>query len=77
LLGVRNDIYRRFDRYQNLIFSLESENSESFQLDHEEHEKLAAVALERNKEKMSLLIREHVISSIDDYIEIFKQRELI
>lgn len=77
LIGVRNDLYRRFHRYQNLIFSLESENSESFQLDHKEHEMLAAAALERNKEKMALLIKEHVISSVDDYVQLFKQRELI
>jgi GntR family carbon starvation induced transcriptional regulator len=75
LLGLRNDVYQRFDRYLNLIFSLEFKNQESVQLDHKEHEILAAIALERNKEKMAFLIKEHVTSSIDDFIQTFKQRE--
>jgi GntR family carbon starvation induced transcriptional regulator len=75
LLEVRNDVYRRFDRYFNLVYP--PKNSEPIPLTHKEHEILAATALARNKKKMALLIEEHVTSGINHFVELLKTRKLI
>ena len=72
---MRNDVYRQFDRYFNLVYPLK--NSEPIPLTHEEHEILAATALERNKKKMALLIEEHVTSGINHFVELLKTQKLI
>lgn len=75
LLEVRNDVYRRFERYFNLVYP--PKNSEPIPLSHKEHEILAAAALDRNKKKMAFLIKEHVTSGINHFVELLKTQKLI
>lgn len=74
LLKLRQDVYRRFDRYCRTAFKLWGCKLE---LNHEEHEKLARAVLARDQEHALKLTQQHIMGALEDVIVILQQNNVI
>lgn len=74
LLQIRADLYRRFDRYCRIAFSV---TKESLDMNHEEHKKLADAVLKRDVSTACKLMRHHLTGSLEDVIKSLKDNNIL
>lgn len=74
LLALRYDVYRRFDRYCRMAYTLIGNKLEG---NHKEHKKLAEAVLARDTGRALDLMRHHLMDALDDVIALLKKHELI
>ncbi len=74
LLQMRHDIYRRFDRYCRMGFTMIKNNLEHNQKDHEQ---LADAVLKRDFKTASLLMNNHIMGSLEHIISSLKKNKFI
>lgn len=72
LLKVREDLYRRFDRYCRISFNVAHEK---LHVNHEEHKKLAAAVLKRDFQEIVDLMTYHIMGSLNDVIKLLKKNK--
>lgn len=70
LLKIRADVYRRFDRYCRISFSL---RRSELDLNHADHKKLAQAVLNRDITKASTLMKHHIFGALESVIKLLKQ----
>ena len=74
LLKIRHDLYLKFDRYCRIAFNL---HKNTLSLNHEEHEKMAQAALQRNTKEAQALMTYHINGALDDVIELLKMNNIL
>lgn len=74
LLHIRENVYRRFDRYCRIAFYTAHQDLTP---NHEEHKKLAQAVLERNLDVVQKIMKHHIFGAQKDVIEILKKNELL
>lgn len=74
LLQMRQEIYKRFDRYCRMGFALIKNNLEHNQ---HEHKKLADAVLKRNYDQAASLMTMHIMGSLEEIIILLKKNKFI
>jgi DNA-binding GntR family transcriptional regulator len=74
LLDIRNNLYKKFDRYCRIAYHA---MQHSLAHNHEEHKKLSEAVLARDTKKAQALMTHHLNGGLDDVIQILKQSKMI
>lgn len=74
LIEIRNDLFRRLDRYSRLSFKLAQRE---LHVNHEEHKEIAAAVIARDQKKVKDLVTYHMLGSLEDVIKTLKQSNML
>lgn len=74
LLHVRQELFRRFDRYCHLSFLI---NQDLLSFNHEEHRQIAEAALQRDASKAAQYLSSHILGGLDPVIAQLKSQKLL
>lgn len=74
LMQLRADVYRRFDRYCRIAFTM---SHTALDLNHEEHKKLAEAVLQKNKKTVAECITYHIMGALEGVISVLKKNKLL
>ncbi len=74
LLHLRAEVYRRFDRYCRISFTL---SHDKLSFNHEEHKKLATAVLQRDEKTALELMTDHIMGALEDVILTLKKNKLL
>lgn len=74
LLDIRNNLYKKFDRYCRLSFSCIKQNLSH---NYAAHKELADAVLARNNQKAIDLMSHHITGSLDEVISILQKNTIL
>lgn len=74
LLQIRNELYKRFDRYCHMSFSV---MKHSLEHNHKAHQELADAALKRDATKACNVMNAHICGSLENVVQALKNHKLL
>lgn len=74
LLELRAMVYRRFERYCYIAFTILPSELE---LNHKEHKQLAQSVLQRDAQKAQELMEHHILGALEDVVKMLKKNQVI